>query len=100
MKLQQGDVILRKTEIDLSEAKDCGHLTLAEGEVTGHSHRIREGQAKLLMLGTVMYLKVISEQAKLFHDEHGEINVPSGIYEVGRVKEYDHFKEESRQVVD
>jgi len=100
MRYQQGDVLLKNVEVDLSSAETLKHLVLAEGEVTGHCHRITQGQAKLMMLKNIMYLKVISDYAKLFHDEHGEIDVPNGIYEVGRVKEYDHFEEEASQVRD
>lgn len=34
------------------------------------------------------------------HEEHGHINVPAGCYEVGIVKEFDHFANEARAVQD
>ena len=39
-----------------------GELVLARGEVTGHAHRIVEGQAFLYRLATgMLYLRVLSE---------------------------------------
>lgn len=96
---QQGDVIIRPCSKIPEQAEKLEHLTLAEGEVTGHSHRIIAGKAMLYMLGIAMYLKVI-EEAKLFHDEHNEFILPPGNYEIDKVREYDHFLEETRRVVD
>lgn len=96
---QQGDVIIRKCNGIPKTAKKLDHLVLAEGEVTGHMHKIVAGQAMLYMLGAAMYLKVL-ENAKLFHDEHREFDIPPGAYIVDKVKEYDHFLEETREVAD
>jgi hypothetical protein len=43
--IRQGDVILLPTQT--LEGQLLPHLTLAEGEVTGHKHRISDGQAEL-----------------------------------------------------
>ena len=100
MKLQQGDVLLNKVGKIEGEETELNHLILAEGEVTGHCHKIVQGMAKLVMIRNIMYLKVLSDYAKLWHDEHREINIPEGIYEVRKVVEYDHFLEEARKVKD
>lgn len=34
------------------------------------------------------------------HEEHYPVEVPPGDYQVGRVREYDHFAEEARRVID
>lgn len=34
------------------------------------------------------------------HKQHSEIQVPCGIYCISQVLEYDHFLEESREVID
>jgi hypothetical protein len=36
----------------------------------------------------------------LTHEEHKPLTVPTGVYKVGRVREYDYFAEMERRVVD
>jgi len=95
---QQGDVLLFKVE--KLEGKKLDHLVLAEGEVTGHCHKISKGLAELFESGSTKYLEVKSDYAELTHEEHKTITIPKGIYKVGIVKEFDHFLEESRNVQD
>ena len=45
MKLQQGDVLLRRTNISIRQGKKLDHLILAEGEATGHN-RIKHQEYK------------------------------------------------------
>jgi hypothetical protein len=103
MKLQQGDVILNKIEItekELENGKMLNHLTLAEGESTGHHHSIISGVAQLIILNNKTILNVLSDYAKLEHQEHKSFEVPKGKWEVKIVREYDPFEEEIRQVKD
>lgn len=96
--LQQGDLLIKK--VLTIKGKKLNHLTLAKGEATGHSHTITEGQAELYEKNGTLFLRVNSETAKLTHQEHKEINIPAGDYEINIVKEYDHFEEELRNVRD
>lgn len=101
MKIQQGDVILRKLNKTIPEQSEkLNHLVLAEGETTGHKHRIIEGLATLYMFQRIMYLKVMSDKAVLYHEEHKQIVLEKGDYQVSQVREYDHFQEISRFIVD
>lgn len=50
------------------EGQKLSHLTLAEGEVTAHKHRISEGQAELSEKDGTLYLRVLSEVALLTHN--------------------------------
>lgn len=77
---RHGDVLLTKVENVKGEKLD--HLTLAEGEVTGHSHRITEGNAQLYKYEDETYLRVISNVAKLTHEEHHMEEIPCGCYKV------------------
>ena len=96
--LQQGDVLIKKvSEIN---GKKLNHLILAEGEVTGHKHVIMEGDAELFELEGTLFLRVVSETATLTHEEHKPVILPSGDYEIGIVREYDHFSEEAKNVID
>jgi hypothetical protein len=96
---QQGDVLIKKVDYKIKGLK-LNHLVLAEGEATGHNHRITEGIASLIMMNKILHLQVFSETAKIEHQEHNEINLLKGDYQIDIKREYDHFEEETREVVD
>jgi hypothetical protein len=85
--LRQGDVLIIPSNTSISGTK-LPHLTLAEGEVTGHRHRISNGKAELLERDGVLYLKVLSPSAILTHEEHAEITIPQGDWEIKIQREY------------
>ena len=97
MFIQQGDVLIKSGKI---KGKKLNHLTLAKGEATGHHHTITEGEAELYEHEGTLFLKVVSDKATLTHQEHHAIEIPQGEYEIGIVREYDHFAEEARNVAD
>jgi hypothetical protein len=62
---------------------------LAEGEATGHTHRIdRPGAAELLERGGTLYLRVLADSAAVVHQEHRPIVLPRGLYRVWQQREY------------
>ena len=89
-------------QVDLvpKSAKKLGHRTLREGEATGHAH-VAVAEDVTLFIGddNALYMKAPSGTT-VVHEEHNPITVPPGIYRVSGVQEYDHFLEESREVVD
>jgi hypothetical protein len=85
--IRQGDVLLIPAQN--VEGKKLAHLTLAEGEVTGHRHRIADGQAELYEKDGTLYLKVLSPTALLAHEEHAAIEVPQGNWMVRIQREYE-----------
>lgn len=93
---RQGDVIL----VPVKEAKGEkeNHLVLAEGEVTGHAHRVSVGEAALYKFEEQFYLKVQSDIATLTHEEHGPIELPAGNYRV--IKQREYTPKGNREVVD
>jgi hypothetical protein len=98
---QQGDVLLRKLDcLPTGEAKRTrGRLVLAHGE-SGHSHVIEaEDDATLIEIGDRMLLQ-LNEPATVVHEEHGPITLSPGIWEVGRVQEFDPFEQLTRNVAD
>jgi hypothetical protein len=102
--LQQGDVTLKR--IDAIPKGERTHikrtargLVLAEGEATGHAHTIEEADAELIQIGERMILKLLT-QATIVHEEHKPVTLEPGIYEVGRVREYDYFQQMARRVAD
>ena len=99
---RQGDVSIMAIDgVPKQARKVAGELVLARGEVTGHAHRIIEGRAFLYRLATgMLYLRVLSEFAKLYHEEHQDIVLPKGEYEIRRQREFDWFAEGVRNVAD
>lgn len=85
--IRQGDVILLSTQEVTGEM--IPHLTLAEGEVTGHKHRITQGEAQLFHKDGTLYLLVLSETALLTHEEHQGIPIPQGHWMVKIQREYE-----------
>lgn len=100
MKYQQGDVIIKAVEGIPKNAKKLDHLILAEGETTGHSHQVVNGQAELLTSGEMMYLIVKSKTAEITHEEHKKQIIPKGAYVIGIVREWDYDTEEEGRVQD
>ena len=96
--LQQGDVLIEK--VSEIKGKKLNHLVLAEGETSGHMHAIKEGNADLYEENGVMYLKVMDDEIIVKHEEHKPVIIPKGDYIVRKVKEYDYFIEEARNVAD
>ena len=63
-----------------------------------HAH-VEDDEAELIQIGERMLLK-LDRAATVVHEEHGPITLEPGIWEIGRVKEYDWFSKMERQVVD
>ncbi len=85
--LRQGDVLIIPSDQAISGTK-LPHLTLAEGEVTGHRHRISNGEAELYERYGILFLKVLSPTALLTHEEHAEVTIPQGDWEIRIQREY------------
>lgn len=99
---QQGDVLLRKLHtIPSGDISPLAKLrcVLADGEHTGHQHLVESDDAELIQIGERMLLK-LAKQATVVHPEHKPITLSPGIWEVGRVKEYDWYQHMERQVQD
>jgi hypothetical protein len=98
---QQGDVLLRKLKtMPDGEAKIIAakRLVVAHGE-SGHSHVIEDDEAELIQIGERLLLK-LEKTTTIKHEEHKPITLSPGIWEVGRVQEYDYFQKMQRQVID
>lgn len=89
MLFRHGDVLIQKVGRIPKGAKRLGHRTLAHGELTGHSHQIREKeQVALWQAGAELFLQVGLRHATVMHQEHAEIEIPKGTYRVWRQREY------------
>ena len=99
---QQGDVLLKSIDsipegAKKVERKARGYV-LAEGENTGHAHVI-EDEIVMVEKDGVLYMGLKGDTI-VKHEEHGHITIPAGNYQIGIVREYDHFLEESKSVRD
>lgn len=98
---QQGDVVMVKVSKMPSGAKVTarGRCVLAEGEHTGHAHIVEDDEAELIMAGERMLLR-LGKEATVTHQEHNPITLSPGIWDIGRVREYDYFSKMVRRVAD
>jgi hypothetical protein len=86
---RQGDVLIAAVDAIPPGAVMRQNCVLAEGELTGHSHRVDQtGVAELRERGGVLYLRVLAAEAKVVHQEHGPITLPRGVYTVWQQREY------------
>ena len=74
---------------------------LAEGEATGHAHRVvSKRPVEVYELSSGIREFVAKESVEVVHEEHGKIGLLPDKYYSGSVEEYDHFNEEARKVKD
>ena len=86
---RHGDVLVAAVERLPEKVEKLNHRTLAEGEATGHSHRVAEAEAaELYRAADGLYLRVVGDRATLVHQEHGPIDLPRGDYRVWKQREY------------
>jgi hypothetical protein len=86
---RHGDILVAAVDAVPADAKKLRHLVLAEGEMTGHAHRVLEpGSAVLYQAKGDLFLSVVAERATLVHEEHGPIMLERGAYRVWRQREY------------
>ena len=104
MKLfRQGDVLIRQVAEVPSGTKEvpreAGKVVLAHGEVTGHSHAIASKHARLVIQNpSLRRFLTAKKEVSLLHEEHSEIKLPAGIYEIIIQREFSG--EYSREVAD
>lgn len=72
---------------------------LAEGEATGHYHAATAPSVELFEYDGGLILAA-PDGTEVTHQEHATILVPPGVWDRSIVREYDHFEEEIRDVVD
>lgn len=95
---QQGDVLVKPATLPQGSKRWKGNV-LAEGEATGHKHVVVGDGVTVFSHNNRLYFEA-PNGAMIQHLEHNPISVPPGTYLVQIVRDYDHFAEEVRQVVD
>lgn len=85
---RHGDVLLIRRDAPeaAAEAVIDQEVVVAEGEVTGHAHRVRGRGATLRDLSTASREGILRlnlpQGGVIAHEEHGPISLPPGLYEV------------------
>ena len=98
--IQQGDVLLERVNALPKDAKKAKSGVLAEGEATGHAHRLDLSHADVFVAEDgALYVRA-SAPSILSHEEHHAITVEPGTWRVWRVREVDPFSEGVRRVAD
>ena len=97
MYYQHGDVLIKRINAIPTGAIKKSTNILAEGEVTGHAHRVTGGD--VYEKDGVLYLHLETE-TEVTHEEHHTQVIPAGDYQIGIVREYDHVREEEHNVAD
>lgn len=97
---QQGDVTIKPVEKIPRGAKAVETRVLAEGEATGHMHVAEAEDVRLFLHDGVLYMRVPAAGTRIVHEEHHALDVPPGDYVIGIIREYDHFAEAARPVID
>ena len=86
---RHGDLLVARADKIPDDAKKLHHLVLAEGELTGHSHRVAErDRAVVYQSNSEKYISVTADHVTLIHQEHGPIVLRQGVYRVWRQREY------------
>lgn len=97
---RQGDVYIETTESVPESALQIPDAILADGELTGHSHRVEDlASAAVFEDRGQLYLDVFAERARVVHEEHGPIVLLRGKYRVWRQREFDPLRKQRFRVV-
>ncbi len=98
---RHGDVIIEATDEkpagQIISRDKKGHVVLAEGEVTGHAHRIASDNCDLYTVpapnnapgnDNSVKLLVVRDFVDLSHEEHTTIRLPPGNYRIRVKRQY------------
>jgi hypothetical protein len=95
--IRHGDVILEKVDSIKGTQKKVNESILAEGEVTGHFHRLK-GNLLVSEFEGSTYIQ-LDQPAILSHEEHDTLEIPEGMYRVVMQREVDLLGQ-VRKVID
>ena len=100
MLFRQGDIYIEGVRCVPEGAIKRHDTVLAEGEATGHRHRIRDFRsANLFEFGDELFVDVVADRAEIVHEEHGTIVLNRGKYRIWRQREFDPRSELRQRLV-
>tara|TARA_B100000686_G_scaffold14012_1_gene13420 strand:+ start:2070 stop:2546 length:477 start_codon:yes stop_codon:yes gene_type:complete len=96
---RHGDLLIREITEFPNNLKRIGQNgILAEGEVTGHFHKL-EGKHEIYDGMTEKFFEAFDE-IELKHNEHKMLKIPKGKYIVIREQEYNPYEDYAEEVYD
>ena len=96
---RHGDLLIIEVSAIPATAKEIKSRVVAEGEVTGHAHRLTGDTAVFEDTDGTLYFEAAAGAA-ITHEEHGVIPFFPGTHKIIRQREYDHYEEAARMVAD
>jgi hypothetical protein len=97
--IRQGDVLLKRIS-KLPEDVTEKNKTIAYGELTGHHHRFENKEARVFRNDQGTQYVQLDLESELIHEEHENLMVPAGTYQVVIQRELDLMNQRIRNVVD
>lgn len=100
---RQGDILFLKVNVLPTKRRTRIKTdVIMMGEATGHAHKVVNGTLWRALNDARWYRTYVkaSNGTKIVHDEHGEIELPSGLYLVVRQREYSPGNPEGRWIED
>jgi len=101
--IRQGDLLFIPTEKPGTAGKKVASGIIAEGEATGHHHRLavlEDAELAALWDGSKI-VKVGPNGVTVVHEEHSPVTLaPNTTYAVHQAREYDYLAEATRFVAD
>lgn len=97
---QQGDVNMWSVPAIPEDAEPLETNIVEEGEATGHMHEVVGSEFQLFGHDGKVLADVRSDDCKIIHPEHNEIDLEPGVWEFGPTYEYNYEEEERRVVQD
>ena len=73
---------------------------LAEGEVTGHFHELKDAAVEVFEHETGERTFNLTKKTKLTHQEHKTLELPTDVDTADRVREYNPLTEQINKVAD
>lgn len=90
---RQGDVLLKAVDF-LPGGLIRKDGVLAYGEVTGHKHQFKDDNTIVFTDEEGrQFVQVVDEESELKHEEHENLSIPKGNYEVVIQKEFDPIED-------
>jgi hypothetical protein len=107
--IRQGDIlfvpITAKPDDFTRNLKRDEKGLIAEGEATGHHHRVATEDLDKAQLfkswrGVDGAILVVGEEIRVVHEEHHTVTLPPATYRIHQAREFDYFTHLSRPVID
>jgi hypothetical protein len=104
--IRQGDILfVPVNEQATQHLKKQGDGIIAEGEATGHHHRVATDDLPNAQLfkhwrGVDGAILVVGNEIRVVHEEHHTVVLPPATYRIHQAREYDYFSRLSVPVRD